>query len=172
MGYDLSSVDSAAVKSLINSGVELFPNSLFRQAVEKSDLDMIQFLLTHNTMPIEPVTRDNTLLHIACKQNYSYKRQKNDEAIVRLLLTYPFDINAKDRDGNTPLHLVYCETIAQLLLDAGANRTILNNKGKTAEDLCREKSEDMHSDYAYKYHAIVELFETYDIPDVKGALDE
>ena len=95
MGYDLINLNSSVIKSLVNSGVELSYDFLFYQAIRDSDLDMIQFLLTHTTIPTEPHRDGNTLLHHACKQ-------QNSEAIVRLLLNYPFDLNAKDSAGNTP----------------------------------------------------------------------
>lgn len=165
MRYDLLNLDSSVIKSLVNSGVELSYGYLFFQATKNSDLDMIQFLLRHTAMPTAPNNNGNTLLHYACKQ-------QNSEAIVRLLLNYPFDINAKDSIGNTPLHLVCCKETAHLLLDAGADPNIVNINGLTAKNVCFLESRNVLNKYSYKYDAIVELLETYNIPDAKDALDE
>lgn len=65
-----------------------------------------------------------------------------DRACVTLLLDRSADVNAKDCDGNTPLHIYcmraldnmgeYCEPI---LRKRGGDYSIQNNNGETPEDL-------------------------------------
>lgn len=51
------------------------------------------------------------------------------------------DLNVQDLEGNTPLHLLLLQKnsfLGEHLIRHGANPTIPNNEGKTAEDLMRE----------------------------------
>lgn len=67
-----------------------------------------------------------------------------------LLNDKSIDVNAKDSDGDTPLH--HCDDVdsAKMLIEAGADHSMKNNDGKTAleikvEDL-EEGDEDDDSD--------------------------
>lgn len=80
-----------------------------------------------------------TFLHAAC----GYRRLEviqwllglNTDAVV-------IDINAKDCDGDTPLH--HCDDVdsAKILIDVGADDTITNNDGKTALQVKEEELEE------------------------------
>jgi ankyrin repeat protein len=67
-------------------------------------------------------------------------------AFVEELLKAPgIHIDAKDHDGNTPLHLAVEEesvAIIKLLLDKGAQQDIRNKKGKTALDLAATSADE------------------------------
>lgn len=146
-------LNSNEIKILINNGVPLNLYHLLSEAVYQCDNDMIQYILG---LGIEPVTPFDVepYLHKACIWN-------NING-VKLLLKHGFDVNEKNRDGRTPLFLTSNEEILRLLLDAGADWTIVDNRGITVLDL--------HGAHGYKNHDIIELIESY-MPDVKPALD-
>jgi ankyrin repeat protein len=61
--------------------------------------------------------------------------EKNQVAMVRLLLKAGAEINAQDKNGATPLHRAVrtrCTAAVQCLLDAGVDATIKNKPGSTA----------------------------------------
>lgn len=53
------------------------------------------------------------------------------------------DVNAKNKDGNTPLHLCNDPKIARLLINAGADVNALNNEGQTPLHTC--KNPEVHA---------------------------
>ena len=77
----------------------------------------------------------NTLLHKAAAL------PQVAPTLSRLIADGVDDINAQDKDGNTPLHIAFLrknnEAIVHLL-HAKANPHILNNEGKTPLDLFKE----------------------------------
>jgi len=61
--------------------------------------------------------------------------EKNQLAMIRLLLKVGAEINAQDKNGATALHRAVrtrCAAAVQYLLDAGADATIKNKPGSTA----------------------------------------
>jgi len=60
---------------------------------------------------------------------------------ISSLIDLGCDVNAKDSDGNTPLHSsVYCENESAFkeLLSKGANADIKDNEGQTVRNLVEE----------------------------------
>jgi hypothetical protein len=60
--------------------------------------------------------------------------EKNQIAMIRLLLKAGAEINAQDKNGATPLHRAVrtrCAAAVKCLLDAGADTTIKNKPGST-----------------------------------------
>jgi len=78
-----------------------------------------------------------TLLHLAL----TARKKVHSLATVDLLLKVKANPDAVDDEGNAPLHLLYLlkqdlgDSIARLLLDAGAHFDRVNHSGKTAKDL-------------------------------------
>ncbi|TEB38349.1 hypothetical protein FA13DRAFT_1786140 [Coprinellus micaceus] len=71
-----------------------------------------------------------TLLHLASFLGFP--------ALVQFLIDHDIDIDARDRNGYTALHfaaLVKSTDCAKLLVDAGADREIVNSLGKTAQEI-------------------------------------
>jgi uncharacterized protein len=100
--------------------------------------DAVELLLRHGAdAAIWARAFENNLpLHAAC----AGRRQK--AAVVRLLIAVTSDIDARQGGGWTPLMLASVNGMAAsvaLLIDAGADPTLANDKGKTASDLAREQ---------------------------------
>ncbi len=61
---------------------------------------------------------------------------------VKDLLEKKVNVNTQDREGMTPLHYTTANgsypEIIQILLSQGADRTLMNNNGKTALDIAKE----------------------------------
>lgn len=77
-----------------------------------------------------PTTTGQTLLHLAVFMKLP--------ALVNFLLKRHADIDVRDRNGYTPLHfaaLSASEECARILVEAGADRAIVNAAGKTAEEI-------------------------------------
>lgn len=87
----------------------------------------------------------NTILHKYIMKNYEEKR-----LMINCILDYlmDFDLNIKNRDGNTALHLIQENEsdIAKRLLDSYANPFIINNENKTFFDSYYSWSY-LHSNY-------------------------
>ncbi|KAL7483140.1 hypothetical protein ACHAW6_008791 [Cyclotella cf. meneghiniana] len=109
-------------------------------AAGDGDLALLQSSLTQ--LGLSPNSADSngfTLLHAAC----GYGRVE----VIRWLLglnkdEVVVDVNAKDDDGDTPLH--HCDDVvsARLLIEAGADHTIRNNDGNTALEVKEEELEE------------------------------
>lgn len=94
------------------------------------------------------------------------KSDDENTDIVDLLIKHKVNVNAKNRNGDTPLHFcVYGAGIKnnlkviQKLLDSGADLRIKNKKGKTPGDLALEllKSEGKRKDYAERMEKVIQL---------------
>jgi ankyrin repeat protein len=94
------------------------------EAISKNDLEKTKDLLKKDGVQI------NTLYSAVLR---------GQQDIIKLLLANGADINAKNKDGNTPLHetqaAVDAEAIINLLLDNGADINATNNQGNTLLNL-------------------------------------
>lgn len=61
-----------------------------------------------------------------------------DGATAQALIDGGADINRRNQDGQTPLMLTLDTDVTRVLLRAGADKTIRDNRGKTALDIARE----------------------------------
>jgi len=71
-----------------------------------------------------------TLLHEAC-------RNKRSADVVKLLLSRGSEVNAKDNNGYTPLHIAAlngCYDIIKILIESGADKNAKDNDGNTPYD--------------------------------------
>ena len=64
----------------------------------------------------------------------------DNEMVVRTLIAVGADIAARDRDGNTPLHLTNATGIITALLAAGADANARTDHGLTPYDLASDNS--------------------------------
>lgn len=72
----------------------------------------------------------------------TYWVPQSDAPVVKLLVDAKANVNARNQDGETPLHeAAYLDAAAaaQVLLDAGASRTAKNSKGLTPYDIAKER---------------------------------
>jgi len=129
-------------------------------AAEKGSHKCVQFLLDKGANPLHPDTRGNIALHEAsCCQvetirllteaNPSSVNMQNnfgqtplhhfvksaDSRLLQYLLSVPnIKISIQDMDGQTPLHLVSSLENVVLLLDAGADLTVVDAASNTPLD--------------------------------------
>ena len=145
--------DLETVKNLLEE--ELSPNFikecsidseerfLLKYVVELDQFEMLQLLLDHGgrkyinyKYPLTSFRKEETLLHVAVRCG--------NLKIIKLLLDYEAEIDARDEDGETPLfEAVYINTgdyerdkiryneVVDLLLEYGANINAVNNYGST-----------------------------------------
>ncbi|XP_023316075.1 ankyrin-1-like [Trichogramma pretiosum] len=94
--------------------------------------NVVELLLSHGADPNLTDRNGNTLLHIICAG------RSNRYFVVEILfqvcrkINRTVQINARDKDGNTPLHLALeypCEKVLDLLLQNGADPNSRNTKG-------------------------------------------
>ncbi|PCG19556.1 ankyrin repeat domain-containing protein [Brachyspira sp. G79] len=135
--YAVYKGNTNAVNMLIESGADTRKRdyngycSLF-YASAFSDANMIHFLLTKDpSLTREKSLSGRTVIHFAALYG-------NDEAISYYLSNTFLSINARDNEGNTPLHCAcengYSSTIG-LLIQRGAKTDIKNNAGLTPTDI-------------------------------------
>lgn len=135
--YAIYKGNTNAVNLLIENGADTKKKdyngycSLF-YASAFSDANMIHFLLKKDpSLTREKSLSGRTVMHFAALYG-------NDEAISYYLSNTFLSINAKDNEGNTPLHCAcekgYSSTI-DLLVQRGAKTDMKNNEGLTPADI-------------------------------------
>jgi hypothetical protein len=126
----------------VNAGLTIQQSvRIFRlfEVLRSGDHDAVAKAVRENAQNVSPeeALKGTTILHLAV--------QCADPSVVEQILStasaYNIDLNAKDRDGNTPLHLASQlgrATIVQLLLgQPGIDSTVHNYHGKSPLDLAR-----------------------------------
>lgn len=109
---------------------------------------LCRYLLKNGANPYSNLIFDYYPLHEACNRGY--------ESIVKIFIEMKCDINRVTSDRHSPLHIACMRghiECARLLLDAGADRELPNNKGQTALEL---------GIYHGQYIDLYQLFSCYD----------
>lgn len=123
------------LKVIDNDGNNLF-YYLFKAYNQRNKTNFYQLadVLKANHISLANASKSTTPLHIAI--------EKGDENLILKALELGADINKKDNDGLTPLHLAAMkakdEKILQLLLTKGADKNILTDFEESAFDLALE----------------------------------
>ncbi|UWX11466.1 CRPV-357 [Crowpox virus] len=98
-------------------------------AIRYGNIEIVDELLRHGANPNSSY-RYSSCLKIPLHQAVYYHRVE----IVKLLILYGADVDSKDSNGNTPMHLAVNEVqedIIRTLLDSWANVTIINESLST-----------------------------------------
>ncbi len=99
-------------------------------------------LQSENKLPLNPEWREITNLMLEYGGDYNTKDkngntlfhravQMGNTDLVRRLISMGVDVNVKNNEGRTALHLVKDSKIAEMLLDAGADMEAQDNSGST-----------------------------------------
>ncbi|XP_034230076.1 protein fem-1 homolog CG6966 [Thrips palmi] len=98
--------------------------------------------------------RGRSVLHLVCSRDSALVGrypacQFPSPALADLLLTVGADVNAKDEDGNTPLHASgsfhdFSQHLPRILLAHGAHLDYVNNYGNTLEDLLAKRGQPLN----------------------------
>jgi len=100
-------------------------------AAEQKNLTMVTALIAHGADALAKQGRfEYTALHYAC-DGRNAGDGKDEAAIITLLLDKGANVNATDRNGQTPLHRACSVAVAQLLLDHGADINARDASGRT-----------------------------------------
>ena len=94
-------------------------------------------LLLHHNVNISPDRNMTTLLH--------YAAYKNNPQTINLLIDHGLDVNAQDKNDNTPLHYARSllrenPQVIKVLLEHGADPNIRNKDGKLYSEITWENS--------------------------------
>lgn len=93
---------------------------------------------------------DNTCLHLTIGKGYTDRSQDgrvltvSNFTLTKALLEKEANPNIQNQDKNTPLHLAYLrreKSVVDLLLQHGADPTILNEKGEKPADMLKKNYE-------------------------------
>eukprot|EP00571_Detonula_confervacea_P011639 CAMPEP_0172313072 /NCGR_PEP_ID=MMETSP1058-20130122/19287_1 /TAXON_ID=83371 /ORGANISM="Detonula confervacea, Strain CCMP 353" /LENGTH=169 /DNA_ID=CAMNT_0013026663 /DNA_START=59 /DNA_END=568 /DNA_ORIENTATION=+ len=105
-------------------------------AAGDGDLNLLQSSITQ--LGLSPNAADSngfTFLHAAC----GYCRV---EVIQWLLESRTVDVNARDGDGDTPLHHCDDAVSAKILIEGGADHQLQNDEGKTSLEVKEEELQE------------------------------
>lgn len=105
--------------------------------IDKSQQHLLNKLLEHDyTVDMRDENDYQTPLHYA-----AYLKEAGDEWLVRALFMNGANINAADKNGDTPLHIATlfgCPTVVQTLIGLGADIHAKNKQNKTPRQLAQE----------------------------------
>ncbi|KAB7499567.1 85/calcium-independent phospholipase A2 [Armadillidium nasatum] len=105
----------------------------------------------------------NALVELGCKINAGNFKgatalhnmvQHDRLPCVVAILSWGAEANRKDKDGNTPIHLVGSPSVLQALLSFGADPSITNNKGENARHSVATRGLKYKNKMVYILHAV------------------
>ena len=126
-----------AISYLIDCGSDLnrkntdFGESPLHHAFCLGNVEITKKLLQHGADPNATNNLKETSLHLLAQNPEQIDRSKISKAF-QLLFKYPFDINAQNDDGETPIYCaVYFANVEgiQSLMEVGANWNISDDNG-------------------------------------------
>jgi ankyrin repeat protein len=135
------------VKLLIDKGAKLGDAALFHP-FEKVNFQIIKYLLKRGANPKETDRHGNTLLHKQCERG-------NLKSVKYLIQHCNADVSAKNRQGQTPLHLAckgldvgfpkrnYLKVVKFLIEEQNADPAVTCNEGKSSLHYAAEKTTDL-----------------------------
>ena len=119
------------VKYLFSKGANPHGNAL-QIASKFGYLNIVKYLVEMKNADVDNTGYNNsTPLHYACQEGHL--------EIVKYLYSRGANLEAKDGDGNTPLHKAASSDIeiVKFLLLKGANKHALNNEGKQPSEMAK-----------------------------------
>ncbi|KAJ4292522.1 hypothetical protein N0V90_009185 [Kalmusia sp. IMI 367209] len=124
----------ANVNSITTAGGVVIEAAIHKMIGSYHDEAVLRFL-DHKPDVTVKNGQGSTALHLRCATRCS---SSNTETILKRLIELGADINAKDKDGRTPIHalardstLYRSDKEARILIDAGCDLNAQDNEGKT-----------------------------------------
>lgn len=149
-GGDVTVVEKYLDKGVSPNSRAYNGNTLLHWSVSNGQAEVVDLLLERGARLHQTYkTDDRTVLHLAV--------QHDNPAVATVLLRYQAQVNARDRNGNTPLHKAFLKddiydyygmtnnsgvpskAIIQRLVAAGADVDAVNNRGQTPRQLAAEQ---------------------------------
>ena len=96
-----------------------------------------------------PLNNGDSFLHSAVQQRKKNYKTKNQEKIIKLLILSGASVNAKNVNGNTPLHLVKDVRTAKILYGFGASLHLKNSTNQTPAQYFNKNLDDGDEDEDY-----------------------
>ncbi len=96
----------------------------------------------------EPLPDGDNLLHLTVKQGERKGKYKMGKLvrIIEILVAFGMDINARNRNGNAPLHLVRQVKTAKALVENGAKLDVRNSLNRTPAEHVKTYCEKGYED--------------------------
>lgn len=139
---------STQLQLLLQNGLNLRRAHTIFEYIKLEDccLKSLKLLISHGLASDEVDEKSQTLLHKLCKRSSPseiVKKPFNRLDILRLLLSNDCCINAQDKDGNTPAHLLAMrrhQNGLEELISKGADINLKNKKGETCLHLAADNA--------------------------------